>query len=459
MLVFTLGASLPDTTPPAPAVRICTVKTVMRRAALVLVSCALLSAAFTLTVLGLYLSPAHQDSPPPAKDESELAKDESDLAEARKILDELITMSKEDVVMMNEVARATPADIARLTATDDSRRLYESIVECFPPTVSEFFELFEHAPCYEDLVNEAARSYSPRDLLNAVKALVAHRPDVLTACHNGGHSAAAILTERIWDPRAPYEVQLSQMRQVMGAADDVCQNGYVHGFYDAIGKDDPNDDSFRAAAEICYEVVSSTVDCGHGLGHSAWYATKDFKKAAMICGVLKDYLKYRCDDGVIMYLPDYWSQAGTDWSADPRKKSWDADKFYKDSVEVCTWWPTDRPNDDDPLRGCWSGIVAGVLWRPITTLIDYGNYKDVATEAKQLVRRAEAACAELGPRGEAYCIKEWPGMVLYVAQNNRDNIKDLCSAMVRHRDFCTERSLLHLEENLDRDTEISRVGQ
>ena len=433
----------------------------MRKVVLIPVLCTLLAALLTSAALILRTPDPNPSAAAPTAtpdlDPEVSAQDDPTLAEARQILEELNSDSGEDGVELNEVVRATAADIPRLTATADSKKLYDAMLECFPPSVSEFFDLFEQAPCYEELVNEAALSYSPKDLINAVKALVAYRPDVLTACHNGGHSAAAALTERIWDPRAPYEDQLDQMRQVMREADDVCQNGYVHGFYDAVGKDDPNEDSFRAAAEVCYEVLSSTVDCGHGLGHSAWYATKDFKEAAMVCGVLKGYLKYRCDDGVIMYLPDYWSLKGTGWSADPRQASWDEDKFYKDSVEVCSWWPTDRPGDTDPLRGCWVGIVAGVLWRPISTLLNYGNYADVAPEAKRLIRRAEDACAELGPRGEAYCIKEWPGMVLYVAQNNPENIKDLCSAMVRHRDYCTERSLVQLEENLARDSETSRV--
>lgn len=360
-------------------------------------------------------------------------------------------------LMMKPVSRATKEDIPRLTATPESKRLFERITECFPPEVSEFFDLFERAPCYEDLVNAAADTMEPKDLINAVKALVAYRPDVLTACHNGGHSAAARLTKRIWDPRDPYEKQLEQMRLVMREADDVCQNGYVHGFYDAVGQDDPNENSFRAAAEVCYEVLSPTVDCGHGLGHSAWYATKDFKEAAAVCGVLKGYLKYRCDDGVIMYLPDYWSEGKAGWTADPRQAAWDPDKFYKDAVEVCTWWPQTRTGDDDPLRGCWTGITAGVLWRPLSTLLNYGNYTDVADEAKELVRRAEAACMEFGPRGEQFCIKEWPGMVIYVAQNNEKNILDLCSAMVKHKTFCINKSLAQLVENLARDSETSRV--
>jgi len=358
---------------------------------------------------------------------------------------------------MKELVRTTVADIPRLTASAPARILYEKIRACFPPEVTDFFEYFEHAPCYEKLMNEAAESYDPSDLINAVKALVAERPPVLTACHNGGHSASAIMTSRIWDPLADYDTQLKQMRSIMREADDVCQNGYVHGFYDAIGQGKPTEESFRAAAAVCYEVLSPTVDCGHGLGHSAWYATKDFKKASAICSVLKGYLKYRCDDGVIMYLPDVWSEGKGGWTADPRQDLWDADKFYSDAAEVCKWWPQTRPGDDDPLLGCWIGVTGGVLWRPITTLMSYGNYEDVADEAKELVRRAEAVCAEFGPRGEQHCVREWPGMVLYVAQNDVENILDLCSSMRRHEVFCVNKSLAQLEENLARDSETSRV--
>lgn len=355
------------------------------------------------------------------------------------------------------VVRPTKDDIPRLTATPASKRLFEQIRLCFPPEVSEFFDLFERAPCYENLVLAAAETMEPRDLLNAVKAMVAERPDVLTACHNGGHSAASALTLRVWDSSASYEVQLTQMRTIMGEADDVCQNGYVHGFYDAIGKNDLNEDSFRAAAEVCYEVQSSTVDCGHGLGHSAWYATGNFKEAAELCGLLKGNMRYRCDDGVIMYLPDYWTQNNNSWVANPRLANWDPDTYYKDAVEVCSWWPETRTGDDEPLRGCWAGITAGVLWRPISTLLDYGNYVDVAKDAKDLLRRAEAACMEFGPRGEQFCLKEWPGMVLYVAQNNDKNILDLCSAMVKHKTYCINKSLSQLAENMSRDSETSRV--
>ena len=354
-------------------------------------------------------------------------------------------------------SRASLADVPALTSDPDAKRLYDQILACFPPSVTEFYDLFEKAPCYEKLVIDAAKTYEPADLLNAVKAMVATRPDVLTACHNGGHSAASALTRRIWDPAAAYETQLAQMRIIMSEADDVCQNGFVHGFYDAIGQASPTDDSFKAAAEVCYEVASETVDCGHGLGHSAWYATKDFKRAAEICGVFTEQYRYRCDDGVIMYLPDYWSSGKGGWTADPRSEAFDPDKFYADAVAVCSWWPSTRANDPEPLRGCWTGIVAGVLWRPISTLLDYGNYPEIAAEAKALLRRAEAACMQFPPAGEEYCIKEWPGMVIYVAQNNEDYIADLCSGMIKYQDRCTADSVKQLRSNLARDTETSRT--
>jgi hypothetical protein len=48
-------------------------------------------------------------------------------------------------------------------------------------------------------------------------------------------------------------------------------------------------------------------------------------------------------------------------------------------------------------------------------------------------------------------------MVLYVAQNNENNILDLCSAMVKHKTFCVNKSLAQLAENQARDSETSRV--
>lgn len=356
--------------------------------------------------------------------------------------------------------RATVEDIPRLTASKDAKTLYNAILACFPEDKSEFFDRFEQAPCYEKLVIEAALNISPVDVLNAMKALVAARPDVLSACHNGGHSAASTLTKRFWDPKQSYEEQLKQMRFVMQDAPDVCQNGYIHGFYDAIGQNNPNEDSFKAAGQVCYDFENSN-DCGHGLGHSIWYATKDLKKAAALCGVFEDAYKYRCDDGIIMYVPDLWTaeysaQGKSGWAGDPKSPMWNADKYYKDALELCSAiWPKERPGDPTPLRGCWEGIVSGILWRPMTLMLEHGDYEEGAEIIKDLAPRAEDVCIKL-KEGFESCFSEWGGLVVYVAQNIPENIKDICSSLKVHKERCLKDSLDQLVENEDRDTELSR---
>lgn len=360
--------------------------------------------------------------------------------------------------------RATKEDIPRLLADPVARKLFDEVRACFPDDQNGFYELFEQAPCYEDLLNAAAAEVDPAVILHVMQALVADRPDVLAACHNGGHSAVAILTKRIWDSSDPYEEQLSQMRRVMQNATDVCQNGYVHGFHDAIGEGKPNMDSFKAIGTICAELGGDEgkIDCGHGLGHSVWYATQDFKKAAEICGMFPDTLKYRCDDGVIMYVPDVWTKelqkktGKTGWAADPRSDNWDTERYYQSTLDLCRTWPAERHDDPDPRLGCWMGIVSGLLWRPMTTLMNYGNYEDIAAEVKPLVTKSEWVCTELGGRAEETCMKEWSDLVPFVAQNIPKNIEDICSALVKYAQRCRTESLARLAENERRDTELSR---
>lgn len=358
---------------------------------------------------------------------------------------------------MLQTKRLAPSDLPEILSNPAVKALFEQIQACFPEGTT-FEDLFEQAPCYEKVISEAANVEDPLTVINAVRALVFTRPDTLTACHNGGHLSASIFTERFWDKDASFDTQLAQLLTIAQHLDDLCQNGFVHGFYDAIGKSKPGPDSFRAAAEVCKRTQVDFIDCGHGLGHTAWYATEDFTEAAAICGLFDDERRYRCDDGVIMYVADVWSQNMDGWSADPRSPYFDPDKFYKDSVDVCNWWPKERAGDPNPLRGCWIGIVASLLFRPISTLRDYGPYEEVASEAKTLARYAEAACMSLPPDGEKACMDEWRGMVLYIASNDVDAISDFCSALVKYAEFCVSESLRQLEVNESKDTEFSRVG-
>jgi len=360
--------------------------------------------------------------------------------------------------------RARKEDIPALLADPAARALFDKVRACFPDDRAEFHFLYEQATCYEKLLNAAAAVESPPVVLRVMQALVADRPDVLAACHNGGHSAVAILTDRFWEPSAPYGTQLEQMRTVLSEATDVCQNGYVHGFYDAIGKGGPNMDSFRAIGVLCAELggVDGRIDCGHGLGHSVWYATGDFAKAAEICGMFVDNLKYRCDDGVIMYVPDEWTRVenettGKDgWYADPRSEMWDTEEYYRRALDLCRSWPAQRADDPDPRLGCWTGIVSGVLWRPMTTLLMYGDYEEIAAEVRPLVAKAEWVCTSLGGRAEEVCWEEWDDLIPFVAQNVPKNVEDICSALLKYADRCLRESLEQLKVNVANDTELSR---
>lgn len=353
-------------------------------------------------------------------------------------------------------ARATKADIPQLTATKPAKELFDGIRACFPDIKKESYSGFEQKVCYEKLVSAAAVTYSPLDLLNAVKALVADRPDLLSACHDGGHSASSILTGRLWSSTDSYEEQLAAMRTIMIAADDVCQNGYVHGFYDAVGNGKPNDDSFRAAGLVCVEMARPGMDCGHGLGHTAWNATKDFEKAAAICALFEGDLMYYCDDGVIMYVPDVAYRGIGPMNYDAMSPTFSATKYYQDALQVCTWWPKNRRESSDSLRGCWRGIVSGVLWRPISELYKSYDYDEYLTKVQELLPYAEQACIDLGPEGEEYCIKEWPGMVVFIVENEASRVEEVCSAMRKYRQRCMDDTLRQMRENSLQDVEISR---
>jgi len=360
--------------------------------------------------------------------------------------------------------RARKEDIPRLLADPAAKRLFVDVRACFPDEKAGFYDLYEQAPCYEALLNAAANKEAPLVILRVMQALVADRPDVLSACHNGGHSAVSILTARLWDPNGTYDAQFAQMRDILGEATDVCQNGYVHGFYDAIGKGGPNMDSFKAIGVLCKDLggIEGRIDCGHGLGHSVWYATEDFTKAAEICGMFESDLKYRCDDGVIMYVPDEWSKKYTastgkgGWAADPRSEVWDTDRYYQDSLDLCRNWPESRANDPNPRLGCWAGIVSGLLWRPMTMLLNYGDYEEIAAEVKPLVTKAEWVCTSLGGEAEEVCMAEWDDIIPFVAQNIPKNVEDICTALVKYEQRCKKESLERLKLNVARDTELSR---
>jgi hypothetical protein len=354
--------------------------------------------------------------------------------------------------------RPGPGDVEALTADPAVRLLFDEMRACFPDAEANTSVIYEQALCYEPLVVGAARWMHPVDVLTAVNALVADRPDLFAACHNGGHRAAVEFTNRNWDPTASYEDQLRQFNAIIGSANDVCQNGFIHGFYDAVGYARPGLDSFRAAAAICEATSMPLIDCGHGLGHSAWYATGDFEQAARLCGVFTSDLRYRCDDGILMFLPEVWAEPGQQWAADPRHASWDPDAYYRRAGEVCDWWPSEREGDPEPQRGCWVGIAGGVLFRPLSELIIYADndYFAVRDEMRSYGRKVEEVCASLGEKGEEVCLSEWGGHVLFLTANNADAIVDFCQGLVSHADRCQEQALTQLAEEQKANTESSR---
>lgn len=356
---------------------------------------------------------------------------------------------------------------AILAGDEDARALFTDIRACFRDDRRDQMDLFDQAAdCYEPLVNSAAETIAPRSLLRAVEALLAERGDVFTACHNGGHSAAAIFTERFLDVTATRDVQLEQMRTIMTGVTGLCANGYWHGFYDAIGGANPPMTSFQAAATFCEELhaqndTSINIDCGHGVGHSAWLSTKDFAAAAEICGVFAvDHLRYSCDDGVIMYLPDVWSEewfGDGRWAANTMSDSWDVDRFYAAAAGVCDWWPDQRAGDPQPRAGCWKGIVGGVLFRPMTNLIDSTSrdYWGVRDQLADMLLRSEAICASFGPEGADVCFAEWPSFILYLTANDETQVTDLCSALPERAAWCIESTLKQIAYNAATGAEIS----
>ena len=353
--------------------------------------------------------------------------------------------------------RPSVADIPALIAEPQVRKLYESIRTCFDPDATLPTELFEQAPCYEALIKQASATLEPIEIYDAVNALVAERPDLFAACHTGGHIGAVGLTNRIWDPKASYEEQLSQFDRLIGSVNDICQNGFTHGFYDAIGYAKPGMDSFRAAAEICNRITMPFVDCGHGLGHSAWLATQDTAQAAAICGLFRDDSKrYSCDDGVIMYVGDKWR--GDGMSIYVSDSDFDPEAYYQRIPSVCETWPALRAGDPNPRRGCWAGIVAGLIFRPIGTLIieAENDYFSVADTMRTLARLGEQACIDLGPEGEMVCMYTWRSNVMFAAANNEAAIRDFCGALRKHAAYCTDLVLKQLAEERGNVTESSR---
>jgi hypothetical protein len=157
-----------------------------------------------------------------------------------------------------------------------------------------------------------------------------------------------------------------------------------------------------------------------------------------------------------MYIPDLPNKDGDIWAYDPTKPEFNAEKFYKDAVDVCSWWPKERGNDPEPLRGCWVGIVSGLLWRPITTLSKYGVYEDYKKEIDSLHKMAEKACMSLGKDGEEYCINEWPGMVIYMVENEPDMVPTFCAPLVKYKERCIKDTLDQMKMNEEFDTEMSR---
>jgi hypothetical protein len=346
----------------------------------------------------------------------------------------------------------TPALIAKPAV----QSLYEQLRACFPNEETDTSKLYDQAPCYEKQIERAANTLEPNDIYNAVNALVAERPDLFAACHAGGHKAAIVMMDRLWDPTASYDAQLEQFEYIIGSVNDVCQNGFVHGVYDAIGYAHPDAASFQAAAEICRRISMPFIDCGHGLGHSAWLATEDYAEAGKICGLFNDDKRYRCDDGVIMYVGDQWRENGM--AIFPFETNWDPEAFYERIPSVCATWPNERAGDPNPLRGCWAGVVAGLIFRPISALIINADndYFAVAEEMRYLARLGEAACIGLGPEGEMVCMDEWRSNIMFAAANDETAIRDFCSALRKHAEFCTELGINQLTSEREMQTESAR---
>ena len=366
--------------------------------------------------------------------------------------------------------KVSPDDAIELTKEPAAKMLFDEIRACFPDSDKKPNSLSGQALCYTDaIVRAGSTTTKPVDVLHAVRALVAVRPDVFSYCHEGGHTGAGAFMGRWWSNSLSYDEQVQYFTEIFAASQDVCMNGFIHGIYDALGKSSPGVNALKAASAACVQNPNPRIDCGHGFGHTAWLSTLDFAKAAEVCGLFppppspespgnSENLRYRCDDGVVMNIPTELAREDMRWSGDPSDEEFDPEWFYANAAKVCDSWPEVRADDEHPKMGCWFGVVGGLLFKPITLTMDSNN-KDY-WGSRDLLRKyatlAERACIELGPEGEKVCMAVWAEFVLFITTNEEKAIKDFCAALVKYEDQCVVDSLRLKESDQNWDNELSR---
>ena len=316
----------------------------------------------------------------------------------------------------------------------------EKIQNC---RLSDFKDYVAKERCLVELYAMAYKESGVNELNSALELVVGGDLRGYVFCHSALHKAGGLLYNKVDDGK-----QFINDGFIEGG---ICDNGLIHGYYDALGVDEGFSlERWVEAGLWCKGFNDSEITlkgvCGDGAGHAVWQGSRDLEVSFESCFKLLDSVVIRaCVTGVLMQIPKD--------DADGKAAYFGYDEMDDRWGEVCVILDKVLANKD--LSGIesdfagWSSNVCAIMGGQNFSVgagIELSGTPEISDEAMGLsYLKARSFCENLalnsGQREyELACLREYATQVRFLVRFDSDLRDRYCAMFTRDlREVCLKK--------------------
>jgi hypothetical protein len=290
-------------------------------------------------------------------------------------------------------------------------KVYNDLVACAPSLDAYAPDSDPYVKCRISVMEEAFIKHGPNTPALALEALTIDFPDYWYQCHYELHRAGESIASKV-----------DFLSYIGDVKNNTCHSGIIHGVFDYIGKNAPDDSWFKEVVKVCdklYKKDTSLVysECSHSLGHALWMNYNDFYESLPYCKLLDE------SSGSVNCVFGLFMQAYAPINSDDGDVPWR--DFSSEISTICDYW-----EDDETFQGCMIG--AGYVYtRPYSVLSNMvhesGFSESLNVSLTELTESMLSSCAKHS-KGYDICVNEISKQIPRSLRNSQD-IRTACDLL------------------------------